>query len=172
MMKEYEYYIKKIKKRLNQNDIFIIITTIITGFINYIYLLTHNCLSHDGLFYGPTHVSAGWEFDLGRPLLRIVDILRGGLVASSIIFSIGLICIFTSLIIIKKIFKIEKKIPLLLITIMLVTFPTIADTALYIFCFDSYCISMLLSTIAVYMIIKKKYIFAIIFILSSEERLS
>ena len=167
MMKEYEYYIEKIKDKLYQSDLFIIITTLITGLINYIYLLTHNCLSHDGLFYGPIHVSGNWEFDLGRPLLIIIDKLRGGLVAPSIIFSIGIICICITLILIKRIFKIEKRIPLLLITIMLVTFPTIADTALYIFCFDSYCLAMLLSTLAVYMIIKKKYIFAIISIASS-----
>ncbi len=161
-MKEYEYYVEKLKEKLNKEDLFIIITVLITGIINYIYLLTHNCLSHDGLFYGPIYVSGGWEFDLGRPLLRVIDKLRGGLVAPSIIFSIGLICICLTLIIIKRIFRIEKRIPLLLITIMLVTFPTIADTALYIFCFDSYCIAMLLSTLAAYMIIKKKYIYAII----------
>lgn len=166
-MKEYEYYIEKIKEKLNKDDLFVIITALITGIINYIYLLTHNCLSHDGLFYGPVHVSGNWEFDLGRPLLTVIDKLRGGLVAPNIIFSIGIICICITLILIKRIFKINKKIPLLLITIMLVTFPTIADTALYIFCFDSYCIAMLLSTLAVYMIIKKKYIFAIISIASS-----
>lgn len=166
-MKEYEYYIEKLKEKLNKEDLFIIITVLITGIINYIYLLTHNCLSHDGLFYGPVYVSGGWEFDLGRPLLIIIDKLRGGLVAPSIIFSIGLICICITLILIRKIFKIERRIPLVLSTILLVTFPTIADTSLYIFCFDSYCLAMLLSTLAVYMIIKKKYIYAIISIICS-----
>lgn len=164
-MKEYEYYLKKIK--LKKDDIFAIITVIIVGLVNYIYLLTHNCLSHDGLYNGPIHISGGWEFDLGRPLLRVIDKIRNGLVSSSIIFALGIIFICITVILIKRIFKIEKKVPLILSAIFLVAFPTIADSSLYIYCFDSYCLAMLLSTFAVYMIIKKKYVCAIISIVCS-----
>ena len=166
-MKSYEYYIDKLKKKVDENDKYIFIIVFVSSIINYLYLLTHQSLSHDGLFNGPIYKSGEWELALGRPLLIFVDKLRGGLVASSIIFVIGLICICLTLMIIKRIFDIDKKVLLFLLSVLLVTFPTIADGALYIYCFDSYCISMLFASFGAYLIIKKKYIFSIFFIAAS-----
>ena len=166
-MKSYEYYLDKLKKKIDGNDKFIIVTVFISSIINYLYLLTHNCLSHDGLFNGPIYKSGEWEIALGRPLLIFIDKLRGGLVASSIIFVISLLCICLTLMLIKRIFKIDKKALLFLLSVLLVVFPTIADGSLYIYCFDSYCISMLFATSSAYLIIRKKYIFSIFFIVCS-----
>lgn len=166
-MKSYEYYLDRLKKKIDRNDRFIIITVFISAFINYIYMLTHDCLSHDGLFNGPMYSSGEWELALGRPLLIFVDKLRGGLVAPCIIFIVSLLCICLTLMVIKRIFKIDKKVLLFLLSVLLVTFPTIADGALYIYCFDSYCISMLFAALSAYLIIKKKYIFSVFFIVAS-----
>ena len=166
-MKSYEYYIDKLKNKIDRNDFFVIITVFISSIINYLYLLTHNCLSHDGLFNGPIYKSGEWELALGRPLLIIVDKFRGGLVASTIIFVVGLICICLTLMIIKRIFNIDKKPLLFLLSILLVSFPTIADGSLYIYCFDSYCFSMLFATISAYLIIRKRYLFSMFFIVLS-----
>lgn len=166
-MESYEYYIDRLRKKFDKNDRFILITVLISSIINYLYLLTHQCLSHDGLFNGPIYKSGEWELALGRPLLILIDKLRGGLVASSIIFVLGLICISLTLMLIKRIFKIDKKALLFLLSILLVTFPTVADGSLYIYCFDSYCISMLFATLGSYFIIKKRYIFSIISIICS-----
>lgn len=166
-MKSYEYYISKLKKKFDKNDKFIFMTVFISAVINYLYLLTHHCLSHDGLFNGPIYKSGEWELALGRPLLIIVDKLRGGLVASSIIFVIGMICVCLTLMIVRRIFSIDKKSLLFLLSILLVSFPTIADGSLYIYCFDSYCFSMLFSAIGAYLIIRKKYFFSIFFVAAS-----
>ena len=157
-MKDYEYYFNKIKNYLKKEDLWILVTILITGFVNYIFLLTHNCLSHDGLFNGPIFFSGGWEFDLGRPLLILLDKLKGGLVAPSIIFVIGLLFIYLTIILIKNTFNIKRKVPILLITIFLVIFPTIADGALYIYFFDGYTIALFLATLGATLIIKKKYL--------------
>lgn len=47
-MKSYDYYIDKLKEKIDLNDRFIIVTVFISSIINYIYMLTHQCLSHDG----------------------------------------------------------------------------------------------------------------------------
>lgn len=131
-MKSYEYYIDKLKKKIDKNDVFIIVTVFISSLINYLYFFTHQCLSHDGLFNGPIYKSGEWELALGRSLLIIIDKLRGGLVAPCIIFFVSLICISITLLIIKRIFNIDKKVLLFLLSVLLVSFPTIADGALYI----------------------------------------
>lgn len=166
-MKSYEYYLNKLKKKIDNNDKFIIVTILISSIINYLYLLTHNCLSHDGLFNGPIYQSGEWEMALGRPMLIFIDKLRGGLVTSSIIFFVGLICICLTMMLIKRIFKIDKKALLFLLSILLVSFPTIVDGALYIYCFDGYCISMLFATLSAFLITKRKYILSIFFIVCS-----
>lgn len=166
-MKSYEYYIDKLKKKIDKNDVFIIVTVFISSLINYLYFFTHQCLSHDGLFNGPIYKSGEWELALGRFLLIIIDKLRGGLVAPCIIFFVSLICISITLLIIKRIFNIDKKVLLFLLSVLLVSFPTIADGALYIYCFDSYCISLLFATLGAYFLIEKKCIFSIFFIVCS-----
>jgi len=166
-MKSYDYYIDKLKEKIDLNDRFIIVTVFISSIINYIYMLTHQCLSHDGLFNGPIYTSGEWEMALGRPFLILIDKLRGGLVASSVIFVIAVACICLTLMLIKRIFKIDKKVLLFLLSVLLVVFPTVADGALYIYCFDGYCISMLLATLGAYLVIRKKYLFSIFFVVCS-----
>lgn len=166
-MKSYDYYIDKLKEKIDLNDRFIIVTVFISSIINYIYMLTHQCLSHDGLFNGPIYTSGEWEMALGRPFLILIDKLRGGLVASSVIFVIAVACICLTLMLIKRIFKIDKKVLLFLLSVLLVVFPTVADGALYIYCFDGYCISMLLATLGAYLVIRKKYLFSIFFVVGS-----
>ena len=160
-----EKFIKKIS--INKNDLLVIITIFLFGLVNYIYILGHTVLSPDGLTYGPIYISGGWEFDLGRPLLHVIDRIRGGLVSPSIILFSSLIMLSISAILLKNIFKIKNKINIFILSILIVLFPTFSESSLFIYCFDSYCIAFLFSILGLYFIQKKKYLLSIIAIIIS-----
>ena len=112
--------------KIKKEDKTIIITTLILGLINFFYLLSHNVLSNDALANGKIYLSKGWEMDLGRPLLLVIDRLRGGLVSPQIIITISLIIIAICSILLVRIFEIKNKYSIILITILLVSYPTIS----------------------------------------------
>lgn len=157
----------KILKKIEKEDKIIIISTLILGLINFFYLLTHHVLSPDGLAYGPIYKSNGWELDLGRPLLLIIDRLRGGLVSPPIIMFLSLILISISITIIRRIFNIKNNTTLLLLTAIVVLFPTLSESALFIYCFDSYSLALLCSVLGLFFIKEEKPIPAIISIICS-----
>ena len=156
-------FIKKIKK----DDLIIIAFLFIFGIVNYFYLMTNNVLSADGMFDGPIFFAGNWEFDLGRPLLIILDKIKFGIVNVPIIMFFSFIYMSITTLIIKRIFGIKKLFPMILISIVLVLFPVLSESALCIYCFDSYMISMLCATLSIYFIDKKKYIPAIVIIIIS-----
>ncbi len=160
-------YLEKNIKKLIKEEKMIFLFTFIFGLLNFFYLLTNHVLSPDGLAYGPIYKSNGWEVDLGRPFLLIVDRLRGGLVTAPVIMFIALFNISLSAIFLKKIYGIHKKIPVIVLTLLLVLFPTLSESALFIYCFDSYSFSLLFSILAIYFIQKDRPILSILFIISS-----
>ena len=153
-------FIKKIKK----DDLILVAFVFIFGILNYFCLITNNVLSGDGLFNGPIFFSGNWEFDLGRPLLIVLDKLRFGIVNPPIIMFFALLYISISILIIKRTFKIKKLFPMILISLSMILFPVYSEISTCIYCFDYYMLSMLLSVLAVYFIDKRKYIISIILV--------
>jgi hypothetical protein len=158
---------KNFCKIIKKEDLMILFTVYLFGFINYFYFLVNTVLSPDGLTYGPIYKSGGWEIDLGRPLLLVVDRLRGGLVSSSIIVFFALLYLSISVMIIRRTFPIKKKFSLFLISVLIALFPTFSESSLFIYCFDSYCFAFFSSILGVYFIRNKKYIFSILSIIVS-----
>ncbi len=156
-----------IKKKLKKEDKYIFGTVFFVGLINFFYLLTHHVLSPDGLAYGPIYKSNGWEVDLGRPLLLVVDRLRGGLVSPPVILFVSFIFISLSVLFITRIFSIKKTIPIILLSILFILFPVLSESALFIYCMDSYSIALFFSILSIYFIQKKKPIWAIFFMIGS-----
>ena len=161
-----EFLTKKIKK-IKKDDFIIIGFLFVLGIVNYFYFMTNNVLSADGMFNGPMFFAGNWEFDLGRPLLVLIDKIKFGLVSVPIIMFFSFIYMAISVLIIKKIFNIKKLFTMLLIALILVLFPVLSESSLCIYCFDSYMISMLTSILSIYFINKKKYVFSIILIIIS-----
>ena len=157
----------KFIKKLKKDDYILIGLVFLFGFLNYFYFMTNNALSADGMFNGPIYFAGGWEVDLGRPLLVLIDKLKFGIVNVPIIIFFSLLYMSATVLIIKRIFKIKKLFPMILITLILVLFPVFAESATCIYCFDSYMFSMLLATLALYFIDKKKFMPAVIFIVAS-----
>ena len=155
------------KYKIKNEEKTILITTLILGLINFFYLLSHNVLSNDALANGNIYLSKGWEIDLGRPLLLVIDRLRGGLVVPPIIITISLIIIAICAILLVRIFEIKNKYAIVLLTSILVLFPVLSESALYIYCFDSYSLALLASILGIYFIKKEKALYAIISIMIS-----
>ena len=159
--------IQVLLKQITKQDKLIIILTFSIGLLNFLYLLSNNVLSPDGLAYGPIYKSNGWEVDLGRPLLLIIDRLRGGLVSAPIILFVALINISITTMLLRRIYDIKKTLSIIILSLLLVLFPTLSESALFIYCFDSYSFSLLFSVLAIYFIKKEKPIYAILFIIAS-----
>ena len=162
-----EKWWKKFSKNIEKEDFIILITVFLFGLINYFYFLSHTVLTPDGLTYGPIYISGGWEVDLGRPLLIIMDRLRGGLVSSPIILFFSLIYLSISAMLLRRIYPLKSKFTVFLISLLVVLFPVFSETALFLFCFDSYCLAFLCSVLGIYLIKNKKYILSILSIVIS-----
>ena len=156
-----------LKKKMRKEDLYIFGTVFLVGLINFFYLLTHHVLSPDGLAYGPIYKSNGWEVDLGRPLLLVIDRLRGGLVNPPVILFTSFIIISLSVLLVTRIFSIKKPIPIILLSILFILFPVLSESALFIYCMDSYSIALFFSILSIYFIQKKKPIWSIFFMIGS-----
>jgi len=164
---DFEKWWKNFYKNIKKEDLLIFFTVFLFGLINYFYFLGHTVLTPDGLTYGPIYKSGGWEFDLGRPFLLIVDRIRGGLVSSPIIIFFSLVFLSISVMLIRRIFSIKSKFSIFLISLLIVLFPTFSESALFIYCFDSYCLAFLCSVLGIYFIKNKKYLFGILSVIIS-----
>ena len=162
-----EKWWKTFSKNIKKEDLLILFTIFLFGLINYFYFLGHTVLTPDGLTYGPLYKSGGWEIDLGRPLLLIVDRLRGGLVSSPIILFFSLIYLSISTMLLRRIYPIKSKFTIFLVSLLVVLFPVFSDSSLFIYCFDSYCLSFLFSILGIYFIKNHKYLFSIISVIIS-----
>lgn len=161
-----------IKKIIGKNGIFAFLTTFITGIITHYYLYANNVLAPDAIATGNYKIAGSWEFSLGRWGISFFDKLRGGLVNEFLIIVICLIFLGISAIFICKIFNINKKIYIALISILLAVAPQFSETFLFIYCADSYCFAMLSAVLAVYFFKTKmkknvNYIFSMLLIIVS-----
>ncbi len=131
------------------------LTTMILGLVTHFYLYTHNVLSPDAVADGTFHISGEWEISLGRWLLPIVDSIRGGIVSEILIIFISLILLSISSVFLIKLFKIKNKILMFLVSAIIATAPQFAESFMYIYCGDGYCLAMLASILAVYFMRKE-----------------
>lgn len=162
-----EKWWKKFSKNIKKEDILILITIAVFGLINYFYFMNNIALSPDGLTYGPFYFSGGWDFDLGRPLLIPISLIKGGLVSPTLTVFFSLFFLAISVMLLRRIYPIKSKVSLFLLSLVVVLFPAFSETALYLFCFDGYCLSFLFSILSIYLIKNKKHLFSIFSIVIS-----
>ena len=170
-MENSQLYIKcreKFKNFLSFNNKLIIIVSFIAGLITHFCFFTNEVEAPDTLHIGKIHISSSWEDSLGRWGIKAMDYFRGGLINS---FLITVICIFILsivTIIIVKLLKIKNPVIITILSILVVTSPQLAETLLFTFTADSYCLAMLFSTLSVWFMYrdksKKDYIGAILFL--------
>ncbi len=155
------------KIQINDRLKFIFKITFIIGLINFFLLYSNNAMSFDTLINGRIFKAGGWEFDLGRCLLLVVDRLRFGLVIPYLIIVISLVFLSLSIYYLCKIFEVEDKIKIILIALLVTLFPSFSDTSTYIYCFDSYTISFFLSVLSVYFFKNDKNLYGCISVILS-----
>ena len=163
--------LEKIKSTITYENKLIIIISFIAGLITHFYFLTNEAIAPDSLGMNNYFKAGTWETSLGRWAIPIIDTLRGGLVSNVLITFFCILVLTITTILIVKLFKIKNKKIIILISILMVTAPQFAETLMFIYCADSYCIAMLLSVLAVYYIYKessiKNYLFSAICIIFS-----
>lgn len=160
-----EKLLDKIKSHFDKTDKTIFITTIITGIITNFYFFISRGVAPDALTNVPTHYSNAWEISLGRFGLQFFDNFRFGLVNQVLTVSIALLFISLFLILIRKTFKIESKILLVLLAIIFAAAPQFTETYEFLYCADAYIVALFFSAVATWALTKidriknsKKYI--------------
>lgn len=144
----------KKNKKFDLNLMFPFIVTFFSGLITHCSILWLEAISPDALVTGNFKVAGAWELSLGRWGIHFIDQLRGGIVNEAIILLFSMILLGLTTLIICKIFNIKNKFLIVIISLIISTSPQISETLMFIYCADSYCLSMLLSVLSVYFIIK------------------
>lgn len=147
--------LEKMKKFLIDNRV-IIISTYIVGLITHFYLYSNNLICSDALEKGQYCIAGKWEQTLGRWAIQFFDMLRGGIVSSIIIVIVSLGFLALASIYISKMFNIKNNYLKVLIALLIVVSPQIANTFLYTYCADAYCAAMFTSVLTVYFMEKKE----------------
>lgn len=148
---------KTILKNINLQSKIAFVSTIIMGLINYSYFITHHVKSPDAVFIGHYHISSEWELSLGRFGLKIVDLLRGGIVNENLLIINSILIIAIAAGFLVSILEIHDNLLAVLMAAIFITSPQLADTYMFIYCADSYSLSILLAVLSVWFLKKKTY---------------
>lgn len=132
-----------------------LLTVIIIGLITHFYLYTHNVISTDALQAGNYYIAGTWELSLGRWGIAFLNILKGGIVNEFLNILICLILLALSSTVAVKILNIKSKAIIFLISALIATAPQFAESFMYIYCADTYCLAMLTSLLSVYFMRKE-----------------
>lgn len=155
-MIEPEALFEKIKKKFDKNDLLILLTVFIVGFINNFYFIITEGIAPDALSPAHFNIAGNWEITLGRFGIKYVNILRYGFVNKLIIILISFILLSLSVMLIKRLFKIKNKILLILVTALIAIAPQFTETYMFIYCADAYILAFFLGILSVYFLSKAK----------------
>ena len=134
------------------------LTALIVGIVTHLFFITKIIPNHDGLL--ALYSSQDATF-LGRWFLEYAHGITSQYTLPVISGILSIISIGISSAIIVEIFKIKKKLNIILISSIMVTYPAVAATLSYMFLADAYFIALLLATISVLLANKYKYGFLV-----------
>ena len=134
------------------------IATVLIGILVHIFAITNILPNHDGI----NNIFATQDnVRLGRWFLKYACGISSYYTLPSLIsiISIGILGIVSALLV--ELFQVKKKLNIILLSAIVVTYPTIASAFSYMFTADGYMIALLLATISVLLANKYKYGFLI-----------
>ncbi|PYF07580.1 glucosyltransferase domain-containing protein [Ureibacillus chungkukjangi] len=144
--------ILKIKEKIPYEWKLAFCTSVIIGLLTHIYVFTNRLPNHDGLLniYGSQAKVTSGRFFLGPAsgLSSYFDLPWVIGLFSILFLALTAVCIIT-------IFEVKKRISIVLISGIVVTFPSVSATFSYMFTADGYMLGALFSSIAV--LLTKKY---------------
>lgn len=118
------------------------------------YMFTHKFLNHDdigGLYSDVNLLSSG------RWFLHFATGINGNFSSSWLGALFGAFYLAAAVVLILRMLRIRHFVPAVLTAACLVAFPTVTSTFAYMFCADQYLLALTLSTVAAYMISRKKW---------------
>lgn len=152
---KYREFLEMIRNFFSKDAGIVLLASMIAGVVSHFYFFTHNVMAPDMVATGFYHISGEWEASLGRWGIHIIDELRNGIVNPFLIAFTFIMCASLAALFIIKIFDVRNRVVMVLIGVLLVVAPQLAETIMFTFTADAYGISLLFSCIGVYLISKE-----------------
>ena len=154
--KKYDPYVlfQNISKKIKKEWKIAILSTIVIGIITHLYIMVNVIPNHDSLYniYATQNITK-----LGRWFLQYACGLSSYYSLPWVIGSISIVLISITSAIIVELFGVKKKLNIILLSGILVTFPTIASSFTYMYTMDGYMFALMFSALAVLLSYKYKY---------------
>lgn len=150
----------KLKKWIGKSGCSAIIASLTAGIIAHGFIIFNKICFHDELSYlyglGSTYRSGRWFLGIVEDIMRHI----GGLYSAPVFNGfLSLFFVAVTAVLIVHIFEIKNCIIAIYIGAIMIVFPAVTSTFVYMFTAPMYMLSLLFSVLAVYLIIKKKSIF-------------
>lgn len=143
-----EKVVSKIKQYIGKNGVIAFASTFIVGLLVHMVMLVNDVPNHDGL------ASIYSDQDMlisGRWFLKYACAISSYFTIPWIIGVLSLIYLGIAAIFLCKILEADRPLVIILISSVLVSFPSIASTFAYVFTMDGYMLGVLLAILAVYL---------------------
>lgn len=151
-VKNIEEKIKNIKIKKEWKIAFF--SAIIIGLIAHSYIFLNNFPNHDGLYNIYDDQDCSY---LGRIFLQWACLPSSYYTLPSVIGVLSITYISITSVILVELFQVKKKINIILISGILILFPTVASSFSYLFTMDGYMLALLLASASVLFTYKYKY---------------
>lgn len=126
------------------------VLSLLAGLLVHATMYTNGLVNPDGLWHGEYSLSGQWEASLGRWGLYFIDLLHGGVNASTLSAFITVAFIALAGTLLASIFRIKSLAIAILIPTILTCSPMVSMFITYPYCADAYALSILLAVAAVY----------------------
>lgn len=147
---------EKAKKKIidfYNNYKFMFVSTIIIGLVTHMFILTNKLLSHDEI---QCLYSKGLTFEIGRWGLELIKYIFPSYSMQWLNGIITLIVIALSSCFVAKILNVNSRLKQCLIGAIMITYPSITCTLIYMFTANSYGLAILLAVLCVYFALKSE----------------
>lgn len=145
--------INKLKKAVSSPEF--ILLAIVSLFV-YFPFLSGQMNNADGFTFGVFHHVNGYgsEDNLGRFFLRFFDFWRDGMILPSLITAMCILFLLASVVILWQVFEWANAFDRLIVGVIVVCTPSVADLLTYDYAADGYCCGFLLAVIAAALLIQ------------------
>lgn len=153
-----EELLKKFYLHINKEWKIAFISTLIIGLLTHFYVFTNMLPNHDGVnnFYDR---QAKWPS--GRFFLQYFAGISSYFELPLVNGLLGVLYLSLLSVVIIELFKLKKTLSIIIISGLIVTFPTIAATFSYMYTADAYFLSYFISALAILLSVKMKYGFLV-----------
>lgn len=142
------------------------ISSIVCGLLTHLYMLTHKLPNWDDI---NCFASWGQGRNVGRWFLQYVNPLGGRWSVPAVHGVLAIICLSLTACVIMEILELKRNSSVILISLVMITFPSVAGTMYFMFMVHTYALAVLFMCLSVYLMRRFKYgyLFSIVLIVVS-----